>query len=70
MDEELKKKDNNELTDDEMKNVSGGWDRDFDVETCPKCSANVVLWRKTICKNGSFWETKSGKCEQCGYVIE
>lgn len=70
MNEELKNKDNNGLTDAEMNNVSGGHRRDFDIEKCPKCSAIVWVWRKNICKDGSFWETRYGKCEQCGYEIE
>lgn len=70
MKEELEKKINNELTDDEMNNVSGGVGSESAVETCPRCSANVSVLRKTQSKNGCFWKTINGKCEKCGYVID
>ncbi len=70
MDEDLKNKANNELSDDDMKNVTGGWGDDFEIATCPRCSANVWVWITTVRSNGSFWNAKRGTCDKCGYVIE
>ncbi len=70
MDEELKKKENTELNDNEMEDVSGGRGRDFDIEACPNCSTPVTVWRKIVGSNGSYWGTRKGTCENCGYVIE
>ncbi len=71
MKEELEKKVDNELTDEEMKNVSGGLGSEsYVVETCPRCYANVSVLRTTQSKNGCFWKTINGQCEKCGYVID
>lgn len=58
--------DNNELSNEEMGNVSGGWGtyqedggRTFDVETCPKCSELILVFRRT----------RRGICK-CGYVVQ
>ena len=58
MAEELKKKEN-ELSDVELEDVSGGRGPSFDVETCPNCSAKIVVFRST----------RRGVCN-CGYVIQ